>query len=154
MTSSSSWGMHVSKSTQQGPRALTIHMLSALPGMIHVHPVPKQIHEFAAAIRSGKYTWEELALDDIDIRLKWAGMFHRRKTFPGTFMTRLKVTNAQKPCVMFHNYFTIYECLEHHTPSVLVHVFNSYSPYYMVYRCPVRHFRSYLLYERSVCHTP
>ena len=49
------------------------------------------MHELAAAIRSGEFTWEELSLDDADIRLKWAGLFHRRKRNPGTFMMRVKV---------------------------------------------------------------
>lgn len=56
---------------------------------------PSQVHELAAAIRSGKFTWEELDIDDADIRLKWAGLFHRRKRFPGTFMMRLKVRKRQ-----------------------------------------------------------
>jgi hypothetical protein len=42
-------------------------------------------------IRSGEIKWEDLDLDDIDIRLKWAGLFHRRKRSPGKFMMRLKV---------------------------------------------------------------
>lgn len=50
-----------------------------------------QVHELAAAIRSGEHTWEELSIDDADIRLKWAGLFHRRKRNPGTFMMRVKV---------------------------------------------------------------
>lgn len=33
-------------------------------------------------------------MDDIDVRLKWSGMFHRRKRAPGTFMMRLKVLTA------------------------------------------------------------
>ncbi|CAN0305865.1 unnamed protein product [Ectocarpus sp. 6 AP-2014] len=53
-----------------------------------------EVHELAAAIRSGEYTWEELSVDDADIRLKWAGMFHRRKRNPGTFMMRIKVPNG------------------------------------------------------------
>ncbi|CAM9273489.1 unnamed protein product [Choristocarpus tenellus] len=53
-----------------------------------------EVHELAAAVRSGKFTWEELDIDDADIRLKWAGMFHRRKKNPGTFMMRLKVPNG------------------------------------------------------------
>ncbi|CAN0024819.1 unnamed protein product, partial [Sphacelaria rigidula] len=53
-----------------------------------------EVHELAAAIRSGEFTWEELSIDDADIRLKWAGLFHRRKRFPGTFMMRLKVPNG------------------------------------------------------------
>ena len=41
--------------------------------------------------REGKTKWEDLELDDIDLRLKWSGLFHRRKRAPGTFMMRLKV---------------------------------------------------------------
>ena len=40
--------------------------------------------------RDGKSTWEDLNLDDVDVRLKWAGLFHRRKRTPGRFMMRLK----------------------------------------------------------------
>uniref|UniRef100_A0A6S9KFP9 Ferredoxin--nitrite reductase, chloroplastic n=1 Tax=Heterosigma akashiwo TaxID=2829 RepID=A0A6S9KFP9_HETAK len=52
------------------------------------------VHEYAAAIRSGQYSWEDINGDDIDIRLKWAGLFHRRKRTPGKFMMRLKVPNG------------------------------------------------------------
>lgn len=41
--------------------------------------------------RDGKTTWQDLELDDIDLRLKWSGLFHRRKKTPGFFMMRLKV---------------------------------------------------------------
>jgi len=44
--------------------------------------------------RDGKTTWEDLELDDIDLRLKWSGLFHRRKRTPGFFMMRLKVWEA------------------------------------------------------------
>ncbi|GAB5367953.1 hypothetical protein AAMO2058_001276300 [Amorphochlora amoebiformis] len=54
----------------------------------------QEVHEFAAAIREGKTTWEELDIDDADVRLKWAGLFHRRKRTPGRFMMRLKVPNG------------------------------------------------------------
>eukprot|EP00467_Chlorarachnion_reptans_P022787 CAMPEP_0114515468 /NCGR_PEP_ID=MMETSP0109-20121206/16755_1 /TAXON_ID=29199 /ORGANISM="Chlorarachnion reptans, Strain CCCM449" /LENGTH=580 /DNA_ID=CAMNT_0001695681 /DNA_START=472 /DNA_END=2214 /DNA_ORIENTATION=- len=54
----------------------------------------QEVHEFAAAIREGKTTWEELDIDDADVRLKWAGLFHRRKKTPGRFMMRLKVPNG------------------------------------------------------------
>ena len=47
-------------------------------------------------VRSGQATWEDLDLDDIDTRLKWAGLFHRRKRVPGTFMMRLKVRRRQQ----------------------------------------------------------
>ncbi|GAQ84712.1 nitrite reductase 1 [Klebsormidium nitens] len=32
--------------------------------------------------------------DDIDVRLKWMGLFHRRKRTPGRFMMRLKIPNG------------------------------------------------------------
>ncbi|KAG7671214.1 hypothetical protein KSW81_003352 [Nannochloris sp. 'desiccata'] len=50
-----------------------------------------EVHELASLVREGKTTWEDLDLDDIDIRLKWSGLFHRRKRTPGKFMMRLKV---------------------------------------------------------------
>jgi sulfite reductase beta subunit-like hemoprotein len=31
----------------------------------------------------------------VDVRLKWAGLFHRKKRTPGKFMMRLKVRCAQ-----------------------------------------------------------
>lgn len=42
-------------------------------------------------------TWEDLAIDDIDVRLKWAGLFHRKKRTPGRFMMRLKVCVEPHP---------------------------------------------------------
>jgi len=54
----------------------------------------KEVHDFAAAIREGKTTWEELDIDDADLRMKWSGLFHRRKRTPGRFMMRLKVPNG------------------------------------------------------------
>ncbi len=53
-----------------------------------------EVYELAALIREGKSTWEDLNLDDVDVRLKWAGLFHRRKQTPGRFMMRLKVSCA------------------------------------------------------------
>ena len=53
-----------------------------------------EVEEIAAAIRAGQTSWEELALDDIDTRYKWAGLFHRRKRTPGKFMMRLKVNQV------------------------------------------------------------
>ena len=50
-----------------------------------------EVQDLAALIREGKTTWEALDLDDVDVRLKWAGLFHRRKRTPGRFMMRLKV---------------------------------------------------------------
>lgn len=54
-----------------------------------------EVFELAELIREGKTKWEDLELDDIDIRLKWAGLFHRRKRKAGTFMMRLKVPNGE-----------------------------------------------------------
>lgn len=54
-----------------------------------------EIHELSAKLRSGECTWESLDLDDVDLRLKWAGFFHRPKAAePRTFMVRLKVPNG------------------------------------------------------------
>lgn len=52
----------------------------------------KDIEELSALVRSGEKTWEELDLDDMDVRTKWAGLFHRKKRAAGTFMMRLKVS--------------------------------------------------------------
>lgn len=54
-----------------------------------------EVTELAALIREGKTSWGDLDLDDIDVRLKWAGLFHRRKRTPGRFMMRLKVPNGE-----------------------------------------------------------
>lgn len=53
-----------------------------------------EVYELAALLRAGETKWEDIAVDDIDSRLKWAGMFHRRKRTPGRFMVRLKVPNG------------------------------------------------------------
>eukprot|EP01036_Dinobryon_divergens_P027781 gene27781-36608_t len=53
-----------------------------------------EIHEYAAAIRSGKINWEDIATEDMDIRVKYAGMFHRKKATPGKFMMRLRIPNG------------------------------------------------------------
>lgn len=53
-----------------------------------------EIHELSALLRAGQTNWEDLNTDDIDVRLKWAGLFHRRKRTPGQFMMRLKVPNG------------------------------------------------------------
>ncbi len=57
--------------------------------------------------REGKTSWQDLDLDDVDVRLKWAGLFHRRKRTPGRFMMRLKVGGAagwalQRDCQRTH----------------------------------------------------
>lgn len=53
-----------------------------------------EIHELAALLKAGETKWEDLDVDDMDMRLKWAGLFHRRKRTPGRFMMRLKVPNG------------------------------------------------------------
>lgn len=54
-----------------------------------------EVAEIGELIRSGETKWEDLAIDDIDVRLKWAGLFHRKKKTPGKFMMRLKVPNGE-----------------------------------------------------------
>lgn len=44
--------------------------------------------------------WEDLAIDDMDVRLKWAGLFHRKRRTPGRFMLRLKVRDSAVPCLL------------------------------------------------------
>lgn len=51
-----------------------------------------EVQDLAKIIREGKTKWQDLDLDDIDVRMKWAGLFHRRKRTPGRFMMRLKVS--------------------------------------------------------------
>ena len=72
-----------------------------------------EVEEIAAAIREGKTSWEELALDDIETRLKWVGLFHRRKRTPGKFMMRLKVSAASQ--VLFATHFNR-RCQPAHLP--------------------------------------
>ena len=36
----------------------------------------------------------------MDIRVKYAGMFHRKKATPGKFMMRLRVPNGKKPTTL------------------------------------------------------
>jgi sulfite reductase beta subunit-like hemoprotein len=50
-----------------------------------------EVHELAALLREGETKWEDLNLDDVDIRMKFAGLFHRGKRTPKRFMMRLKV---------------------------------------------------------------
>lgn len=54
----------------------------------------EEVADLGELIRSGQATWNELDLDDVDTRLKWNGLFHRRKRTPGKFMMRLKVRRA------------------------------------------------------------
>lgn len=53
------------------------------------------VFELSQLLKEGKTQWEDLNLDDIDIRMKWAGLFHRGKRTPGKFMMRLKVPNGE-----------------------------------------------------------
>jgi len=52
------------------------------------------VYEFAKAIREGSLTWEEVEDADMDTRLKWVGLLHRRKRTPGRFMMRLRTPNG------------------------------------------------------------
>mmetsp|Transcript_25948 Transcript_25948/g.26156 ORF Transcript_25948/g.26156 Transcript_25948/m.26156 type:complete len:950 (+) Transcript_25948:76-2925(+) len=62
------------------------------------------VHEYAAAIRSGEIDWKDIASDDMDIRMKWNGMFHRKKATPGKFMMRLRTPNGIISSDMFRYY--------------------------------------------------
>lgn len=53
-----------------------------------------EVEDLAKMLRRGDIAWEDLNLDDVDIRMKWAGLFHRAKRTPGKFMMRLKVPNG------------------------------------------------------------
>lgn len=65
------------------------------------HMMWTEVGELGQMIRKGDMKWEDLNLDDIDIRLKWAGLFHRRKRAPGTFMMRLKARLPIHPAKAF-----------------------------------------------------
>ncbi|GFR51551.1 hypothetical protein Agub_g13970 [Astrephomene gubernaculifera] len=54
-----------------------------------------EVFELSRLLQEGKSTWEDLNLDDVDIRMKWAGLFHRGKRTPGKFMMRLKLPNGE-----------------------------------------------------------
>ncbi|KAG2489125.1 hypothetical protein HYH03_012351 [Edaphochlamys debaryana] len=53
------------------------------------------VFELSNLLKEGNTKWEDMNLDDVDIRLKWAGLFHRGKRTPGKFMMRLKVPNGE-----------------------------------------------------------
>lgn len=53
-----------------------------------------EIQELSALLRDGQTSWEDIDGDDLEVRLKWAGLFHRGKRTPGKFMMRLKVPNG------------------------------------------------------------
>ncbi len=77
-------------------------------------PLAARLILFACAITSlcseGKTSWQDLDLDDVDVRLKWAGLFHRRKRTPGRFMMRLKVNIAARKYVLPRQRETGCEC--------------------------------------------
>jgi ferredoxin-nitrite reductase len=52
------------------------------------------VYEYAAKLRSGEMTWEEVEAADMNTRLKFVGMLHRDKRTPGQFLMRLKVPNG------------------------------------------------------------
>ena len=54
-----------------------------------------EVHELAALLQAGDVAWDALDLDDVDVRLKWVGLFHRRKRTPGRFMMRVRVPNGE-----------------------------------------------------------
>jgi len=54
----------------------------------------QDIHNYSRMLREGNMNWEDIPPEDLDIRLKWAGFFHRRKKVPGTFMIRLRLPNG------------------------------------------------------------
>nr|QBQ03924.1 ferredoxin-nitrite reductase [Haematococcus lacustris] len=54
-----------------------------------------EVPELAKLIREGNTKWEDLNLDDVDIRMKWAGLFHRSKRTPGKFMMRIRVPSGE-----------------------------------------------------------
>ena len=58
------------------------------------HLMWEEVTDLAKLVREGKTSWEDLDLDDVDMRLKWCGMFHRRKRTPGKFMMRLRIPNG------------------------------------------------------------
>jgi ferredoxin-nitrite reductase len=58
-----------------------------------------EVPELAKLLREGNTRWEDLNLDDVDIRMKFAGLFHRGKRTPQRFMMRLKVRPAGYGCM-------------------------------------------------------
>ena len=60
--------------------------------------IGSQIEDFA------KIGWEKMDKTDLELRLKWYGMFWRPKT-PGKFMLRLRVTNGilKAVIILYHN---------------------------------------------------
>jgi len=54
----------------------------------------KDAYEFAALIREGSLSWDEIEKADLETRLKWTGLVHRGKRTPGQFMLRLRIPNG------------------------------------------------------------
>lgn len=54
-----------------------------------------EVYELADLLRKGETNWEELDVDDLDVRSKWSGIFHRRKRSPGLFMMRFRVPGQE-----------------------------------------------------------
>jgi len=54
-----------------------------------------EVYELADLLRKGESSWEDLDVDDIDVRGKWSGLFHRRKQSPGLFMMRFRVPGQE-----------------------------------------------------------
>lgn len=53
-----------------------------------------EVSELQELLRKGETSFADLEKDDLEWRLKWAGLFHRKKRTPGKFMMRLKVPNG------------------------------------------------------------
>ncbi|MEW5308880.1 MAG: hypothetical protein WDW38_000804 [Sanguina aurantia] len=58
------------------------------------HTAWTDVFELSTLLREGNTKWEDLNLDDVDVRLKWAGLFHRSKRTPTKFMMRIKLPNG------------------------------------------------------------
>jgi hypothetical protein len=56
-----------------------------------------EVYELADLLRKGETNWEDLDVDDLDVRSKWSGIFHRRKRSPGLFMMRFRVRSSPHP---------------------------------------------------------
>eukprot|EP00871_Galdieria_phlegrea_P000224 jgi/Galph1/1201/GphlegSOOS_G5929.1 len=54
----------------------------------------REIETYGQMLRNGNIKLEDIPPEDVDIRFKWAGFFHRRKRAPGTFMIRLRLPNG------------------------------------------------------------
>jgi len=73
------------------------------------------VYEFAAQIRAGTLTWEEIEKADMDTRLKWVGLLHRSKRTPGRFMMRLRTPNGIVNADLMRFYA---DCVEPYGPEM------------------------------------